>query len=330
MPEEKLTINEGTASPSGPDEATKEKISESVLAKAKRKSGELQEKVKENFLTSPQETFYKNLKKDGLKGESGRKDFYDQKRAMDDSGDKGQDFPDKFGEDRKQYIQSSEMERRKNKMQANKEKSLIKRRPQSLVRQMSSLQANRNMALREGVREIREGDKMDDAKKGQENIEEKGNDARLKAGKQTAKVDQKTSLKIEQTSKGGKSKIKLATDNILKSMIRIVIPSWSISMFYVYLHVFLRNIFPDYFSKLGHEWVPINIKKNYPEQAEKIGDKIGIAEKPAVGCCCVVHLFILIIIVAIIYFILNPLEVLWNFLVAMAQVAWGYVEGWLD
>lgn len=345
MPEEKATINQGSADLSGPDEATKEKISESVLARAKKNALEFQQKAKDNFLTSPQETLYKNLKKDRLEGEADRKKFYDQKRGLADSiesdeGDASQNAsaeggvnkvaPDKFGEGRKQYIQSSEMERRGKKLQANKEKSPlnIKKRPQALVRQMASLQASRNIALREGVREIREGNKVED-NNSQEDIGENEKDSRLKIDKQSVKSDQKASLKTEQIDKSGSSEIKLATDNLLKSMIRMVVPSWSLSMFYVYLHVFLRSIFPDYFSKLGHEWVPANIKKSNPNEAAKIGDRIGIAEKPAVGCCCVFHLFIIIIIVAIIYFILNPWGVVWDFLYSIARAAWEGVKGWL-
>ncbi len=85
-------------------------------------------------------------------------------------------------------------------------------------------------------------------------------------------------------------------------------------MFYVYLHAFLHNIFPKYFCPLGEEHVPENIKSTSPKEAKEMGKKIGIVEKPAVGCFCAMHLFIIIIIVAIIYFILNPLEVAWNFL----------------
>ncbi len=349
MPEEKLTINEGSADLSGPDEATKDKISESILTRAKKEALRLKEETQSNF-AKPDESLKDYLKGSRSGGEVDRKYFYDKKRDLTDSieSDKGsalQDVPagggvnrvapDKFGEGRKQYIQSSEMERRKKKIQANKEKSFlnIKKRPQTLVRQMASLQANKNMILREGVREIREGDsKVDQSDSQSDNgsaFSDEGKEANLRLAKQNDKNKAEAKVKINQSGESKASKIKLATDEMLKKMILLIFATFTLSAFYVYLHVFLRGVFPSYFSKLGHEWVPADIKKKYPEQAERMGDKIGIAEKPAAGCFCLFHLFVIIILVAVIYFILNPWSVVWEFLYSIAEGAWEATKGWL-
>lgn len=344
MPEEKATINEGSADLSGPDEATKDKISESILARARKEALRLKEETQGKF-TKPDESLRNYLKESRSDGEAGRKDFYDKKRGLgnsvegsdgDDSpGDipdkdsNNKDVPDKFGEGRKQHIQSSEMERRRKKIQDNKEKSFIKKRPQSLVRQMASFQASKNMILREGVGEIREDNnrnKDNNSDKEDNNKDKDGNsdknnlsdssdekkEADLKAIKQDDKKKQESKVKVEQKGDSSTTKIKLATDNLLKSMIEIILETFTLSAFYVYIHVLLRQIFPNYFSKLGHEWVPDNIKRVSPKKAEEIGDKIGIAEKPAVGCCCLFHLVVIIIICAIIYFMVNWREVIWE------------------
>lgn len=122
-------------------------------------------------------------------------------------------------------------------------------------------------------------------------------------------------LKIEKKPEEKINNFRLGLDKALqKMMTEFVVPSFSLSLFYVYIHVLLSQLFPKYFCKLGHEWVPDNIKRTDSELAKKMGDKIGIAEKPAVGCACGCHLFLIIIVIAIIYFIINWDIVAWNWL----------------
>ena len=56
------------------------------------------------------------------------------------------------------------------------------------------------------------------------------------------------------------------------------------------------------------------MKKTSPEEAEKIGNKIGIAEKPAVGGACLSQLFLIIFIIMVIYCIVHPKQFAWEFL----------------
>ncbi len=160
--------------------------------------------------------------------------------------------------------------------------------------QFHDFKAFKGMALKDAAQEFRGGQ-----------------EARLNAQKFQ---DKKAKIGIAGKAKKGFNKLKMATDNLLKSMIRVTIPSWSLSMFYVYIHVFLSGVFSSMFSPLGHEWVPNTIKQSDPELAKRTGDRIGLAEKPLVGCCCFIHLVIIIIIIAIIYFILHAWEVAWEFL----------------
>jgi hypothetical protein len=122
--------------------------------------------------------------------------------------------------------------------------------------------------------------------------------------------------KIKNKKSGGGDKFKEATGRFLKKCYENAIGSWTLSMFGVYIYIFLLQIpqFNKFFCPIGQEWVPAMIKRKDPKEAKKIGDKIAIVEKPLIGCCCTFHLFLLIIIVFIIYVILNPGKFGWEFL----------------
>ncbi|MFA7365317.1 MAG: hypothetical protein WCZ12_03105 [Patescibacteria group bacterium] len=97
---------------------------------------------------------------------------------------------------------------------------------------------------------------------------------------------------------------RMALDQLLKSAWINIFTTFTLSMFWVYIHVFLGMIFPKFFCKLGQEWVPKNIKMAAPDQADKIARRIGIAEKGLTGCCCFFH--VILILVAFIMILLTP------------------------
>lgn len=317
MPEEKLTIGGGSADLSGPDESTKNKISENILVRAKREA-------QKNIL-NPDASLLNYIKNSRSEGEGSRNDFYDNKRAVNQAtpNSDASQSPNKFGEGRKQYIQSSELERRRKNIQSNQELSPLsaKKRPQALVRQMASFQANKNMILREGVRNIREeniNNKENKNNPDENNLAEasdENKEANLNKDKQQERGKLKTDSKFKQSMVGVGEKIaaiRQATDKLLQQAFKLALETFTLSMFYVYLHFFLNLIFPKYFCKLGHEWVPEEIKKSNKQEADKIGEKIGLVEKPGVGCSCVFHLTIIILICAAVYFMINWKEVAWD------------------
>jgi wobble nucleotide-excising tRNase len=139
----------------------------------------------------------------------------------------------------------------------------------------------------------------------------------LDKAKKKAKENRKQSKGKVKGEKSGKvNKFKEATGKFLKKCYENAIGSWTLSMFGVYIYIFLLQIpqFNKFFCPIGQEWVPAMIKRKDPKEAKKIGDKIAIVEKPLIGCCCTFHLFLLIIIVFIIYVILNPGKFGWEFL----------------
>ena len=124
------------------------------------------------------------------------------------------------------------------------------------------------------------------------------------------KSRQEVLAKLDTTKDQASSGVKIATDKFLKQSILNVFTTFSLSLFYSYIHVFLNAIFPKFFSPLGHEWAPAEIKKTKPELAAKMGKKIGIAEKGLIGCGCFLHLIIIIGFCAFVYFMFNKWSIL--------------------
>jgi hypothetical protein len=161
--------------------------------------------------------------------------------------------------------------------------------------------------------EGREEEKRDDVKseddKAQELNAEKKADGKEKSGKGKIDVEEK----VEKASK-----IKLFFNKLLKESILNTITTFSLSLFYAYIHSFLSDQFSQFFCKPGEEWVPDEIQKSNPEEAKKIGDKLKI-EKPALYCACIMHLLVIVCVIALIYFVLFPRVVAWNWLVDNAS-----------
>ncbi len=333
MPEEKSLMNENVSGASGSNEGLdKDKISESILARAKRS-------VKNNFLSTPGQTLKKSLKES-------RQDGFDNRKKLYNSGKSSGDFSSlkdnnsqidgidqasndtsfsMEGEKQKQESQRLELGKRKGVIKENKEKVFLSRRPSALARETASFQANKNMILQEGLGEIKGRPNSLDKEEGVDNNvadgspnSERNKDSQLEsslnADKQKDKKSQAVAGEISQASYSGISGIRLSTDGFLKKAWELALASFTLSMFYVYIHVFLHQILPKHFGELGQEWVPLEIKKSDSGKAQEIGKKIGIIEKPGVGCCCIFHLVVTILICAVIYFVINWDEVAWLWL----------------
>ena len=212
------------------------------------------------------------------------------------------------------YIRQSSLARKKKQDQRdrNRAKNVFQKANLPVKRQMNSFMANKDIAIRDAVRENREKNKQGEvgSEPGNRSSTENQNESRLKSSKKALKAGSGNSKFKLKGAKGSGSygKMRMATDRILQSAWRLAVPSWSLSLFYVYVHTLLSLQFSKKFSPLGHEWVPTNIKRTNEELAKKIGNKIGMAEKPLAGACCAVHLFLIIIILVLIYIITNPID----------------------
>lgn len=125
------------------------------------------------------------------------------------------------------------------------------------------------------------------------------------------KASDKTKKEAQVEISGRVSGLKKALSRLLKQSIINAPQTWSLSLFYTYLHAFASFILPKVFCSLGEEWAPPEANK---EQVERVGQKTGLVEKPAVCCACFVHLLLVIAIIAIIYFMIHWSEVAWEFL----------------
>jgi hypothetical protein len=75
----------------------------------------------------------------------------------------------------------------------------------------------------------------------------------------------------------------------------IIFYSFTSSIIWIDIHVMGSMLWPKMFCKLGHEWIPAEMKKASPKQAEAFGNQIGTCEK---GCCCCVNGFCGLITIA--------------------------------
>jgi len=122
--------------------------------------------------------------------------------------------------------------------------------------------------------------------------------------KSKSKIDSKIKAKTDEDSGEKPIASRLFFDNLLKNAWLDAIPTFTLSVFWVYAHAVLSLISPKFFCKLGQEWVPQEIKKTSPKKAKEIGGKISVIEKGATGCCCFLHLFI--IVIAFLMMLLTP------------------------
>ncbi len=76
----------------------------------------------------------------------------------------------------------------------------------------------------------------------------------------------------------------------------IIFYSFTTSIIWIDIHVLGTFIWPKMFCKLGHEWIPPEMQKAAPKQAEAFGDQIGSCEK---GCCCCVNGFCGMIVISV-------------------------------
>lgn len=84
------------------------------------------------------------------------------------------------------------------------------------------------------------------------------------------------------------------TSKLLQQAWLNAIDSLSLSLFWVYIHIFLSFVLGEkLFCKLGHEWIPESIKQKSPKKAKTIGDKFGIGEWVIVGIVGLIHLAII-------------------------------------
>lgn len=125
-----------------------------------------------------------------------------------------------------------------------------------------------------------------------------------------AKNEEETKAKISSEAENKFSNTRRTTDKLLQEAWKNVFITWTFSMFYVYVHAFLNLVFPKHFCSLGHEWSPTAIKKSSPQRAEKAGRRISLIEKAGCFSCCLFHLTLIILIIAVIYFIFNFWDVL--------------------
>jgi len=110
---------------------------------------------------------------------------------------------------------------------------------------------------------------------------------------------------------GTKAAMQASTAKMLSYAWEIVVESFGMSIVVVDIVVLLRLVFGDSICRLGHEWVPEQVKKISPAKAEAMGERMAIVEKIGCacinGCCGLVALVAIVIISLIVQVVSNPL-----------------------
>jgi hypothetical protein len=113
--------------------------------------------------------------------------------------------------------------------------------------------------------------------------------AAIKQGRNT-KMQKKLQDEAKQNKEEVGNNLSATTEGWLRMAWINLLDSFLTSILYVDLHWFMGKVLPNFFCKLGHEWVPQSIKKKSPKQAKVEGDKKSFVENAGcllINCCCI-------------------------------------------
>ena len=122
-----------------------------------------------------------------------------------------------------------------------------------------------------------------------------------------------------------------ATSKLLQEAWINIVPSWGLTIIWINIHVFLGMIFGNnFFCKLGAEWVDENIKKAQFDQAKDVGKVAGVFEGAGLACLDLGCLMLLLIVVAIVYFIISIISLNWDGINMIYQYLGTFVKLFLN
>jgi hypothetical protein len=132
-----------------------------------------------------------------------------------------------------------------------------------------------------------------------------------KEGGLSESIKNRIAARNKKPETGMKARMQKATAKMLSFAWEIMIESFGSAIVIIDVIWFFRLIMGDSFCKLGHEWVPEQIKKLNPTKAEALGERLSILENIGCGCingCCgLVAMIVIAILAAILGFFENPI-----------------------
>lgn len=155
--------------------------------------------------------------------------------------------------------------------------------------------------------------------------EEEQLDENMEEAKRSAIVKQNAAATAQKASPVSEKSLSAGTSKLLVAAWRNIILSFGFSFLYVYVHLFLKNVFGGkYFVPLGSEWFD---KPGNPMAArDRLGSKFKIPEMMLVLLVSLIILFAIISIMSLLALLLevakNPLGVA----AKSAELVWGWVE----
>ena len=128
-------------------------------------------------------------------------------------------------------------------------------------------------------------------------------------------TDKKADTNTETTETSNKAKDLFK--KLLKQSILSAVETFGFSLFYSYFHLFMNMVLPKFFCAPGEEMVPEEIQKSDPKEAEIVGKRIGVFEHPALCCACILHMFLIVCAITVIYIIIFPRAFAWQWLIGV-------------
>jgi hypothetical protein len=132
---------------------------------------------------------------------------------------------------------------------------------------------------------------------------------RIMAARQAMDLKERAKKKIEEKVM---APVKAGTNWLLKASWLNLIDSFGLTLIYINTHLFLRQIFPDAFCKLGEEWKPKMVGES--SASNIAGTAFGIVEVMGLLLLDLIVIFIILGVLAIISMIItwatNPAEAL--------------------
>jgi hypothetical protein len=155
---------------------------------------------------------------------------------------------------------------------------------------------------------------------GEDGQEAEGND--VNSTRMTAKKERAKRLRRKNLREDQEKSLSAGTSKLLQSAWRNIMASWGFSFFYVYVHLFLQNIFgKKLFAPLGSEWADspgITVKKR-----DEKGKKYHLPETMGVGCCTIVIIFSIVAVLVIIALLVEVIE---NPIGTIAKIGWSWLK----
>ncbi len=147
------------------------------------------------------------------------------------------------------------------------------------------------------------------------------------AARQAMDIKAKAKKKIEEKVM---MPVRQGTNWLLRWAWATLIPSFGLTLIYINMHIFLRQVFPSAFCKLGEEWMPKMVGAGEHSAKNVAGTAFGIVEVMGLLLLDLIALFLILLILGLVVMIITWLGKdfwgkLWSVFKGIWDLGWGGV-----